>query len=305
MSNKHLNKSECLQRRLFAVSFLCGFLIAMFCLSPRADEARDIEISGESSAAPTITIDAEHGVDYKEVDRYISHMNTQKVKYAKTKDNEIILSEEPIVEIPKYLARPAVQPTFEAAPYAPITLADLGMQYSPENNVAPAERVQLADNQLRAAPTVPEFVAVPVTAIHEAPATQTQYSNIHNKLTEAISPTFMYAIRAIFAAGGLIILLMLYASSRRRDAPALYKSRYTGKLGIPTEMVGEGGLFNFDDTKSIQKIPLNATYLTMMWHLGRLSTDSHVNTYFYMAFYIPPNQQYAAELRKKQESETV
>lgn len=70
-------------------------------------------------------------------------------------------------------------------------------------------------------------------------------------------------------------------------------------------MVGEGGLFNFDETTRLTKIPLDSTYLSMMWHLGRFSTDSNVNTYFYMAFYVPSQQQYASELRKQHETETT
>lgn len=291
MNNKHF------ERRLFAISFVSGFIIALFCLSPHASENPGIEVASEN-APPTITFDVNnpsHDLNYKEVDRFLDGMNKQEVKYAAVKQNKIILSENPI-ELPRYLAKPAPRPVPQPIPYTPVTLADLGMKMTPEANITTADNFQLADNHMIAVPSVPEFIPVPFTAVNTAKP----FSLIHNQLTSASSLSFLYDLsRTIFAGSGLLILCMLLLSRLRKTIYAQEGVSFTGTLGQSTELVGSGEIFDFNRAlSSMQTMPLNSTYLNMMWHLGRLTNDNGVNTYFYMAFYIPPHQKYAAALRR-------
>ncbi len=296
MNNKHF------ERRLFAISFVSGFIIALFCMSPHASENPGIEITSASeNANPTITFDVNNpsqDLSYKEVDHFLDGMNKQQVKYAAAKPtkNQVILSENPI-EIPRFLSKPTQKPESQPIPYAPVTLADLGMQMTPEAQIASAEHFQMENNDTMTLPSEPEFIHVPITAENAARA----FSLIHNQLTSDSTLSFLYDLsRLVFACSGLIIMCMLILSRVRRTVRAHQAAKFTGMLGQSTELVGEGELFDFNDVPlSMQTLPVNSTYLNMMWHLGRFTHDNGVNTYFYMAFYIPPHQKYAAALRRK------
>lgn len=107
-------------------------------------------------------------------------------------------------------------------------------------------------------------------------------------------------LRLLSAIAGFAIITVLMMPRVPRTIKTKRSVIFTGLLDKPNTMVGTGKIFDFSPISSgNHHMRMNTTYLNMMWHLGSFSNDNTVNTYFYIAFYIPPQHQYAAPLRRK------
>jgi hypothetical protein len=102
------------------------------------------------------------------------------------------------------------------------------------------------------------------------------------------------------AALSLIAIFGLSRLRSRKTKDEVKKSVFSGQIVQATEMVGKGEVFDFNRHLSNgQVIPMNTTYLNMLWKVGKFSNEGAVDTYFYMAYYIPSMRAYAATLQNK------
>jgi hypothetical protein len=296
----------------FALSFMCGFCCALFTMS-----------SSAADSGNTITIDVNNpnsGVDYNQVDKFMNaEAPTHKINFAVKDGNEIILSEHKIVQnsqgkrimAQKITTTPTAEDNIilvEETPYAPTRLADLGYGVYPanafrENNAVKMRPHQLASRQLRTVPNVPEMYIPPVQTTLAAAAPVANRAATPASSSRLITLDELVGMVTYFWLTTLTITLTLLAAllimRSRRTAKPEYALRYAGEVGAPNEMVGKGAYFDF--TGQVMKgevMTINTNYLNMLWQVGKFSEYGAVNTYFYMAFYIPPQEYYAAQLKR-------
>lgn len=273
-----MNNQEWLRRQIFAISFAGGFCLAMYGISLKASE----------HPANTITIDVNHpqqSINYQEVDRFTAAQDVHAVKFAATDKKTLILSDKPIV-----IAKAA--PVITTKPYMPTSLADLGLRLNRNAMIVDIPGVKVAINNVARVPAIPPMIVMPRT-------TPTAHTSTFTQTMTAAQPAILSLVLWLITALSTMTVLSLLLSSRQRRG-AETRALYAGKIGEPTTMVGEGDAFDFSaDAMQNRMSPLNTSTLNMLWHLGRLSNDSAVDTYFYTAFYIPPHQQYARTLKRK------
>lgn len=281
-----MNNYEWLRRQIFAISFAGGFCLALYGISLKASE----HPANNSAAPKTITIDVNHpqqSINYQEVDQFMAAQDVNAVKFAATDNNKLILSDKPIV-----VAKAKPVPVIAPKPYMPTTLADLGLRLNRQIMIVKIPGVQVAINNVSKLPVIPPMIVIPR-------ATQIAQAGTFTQTMTAAQPAILSLVLwLITALSTVTVLSLLLASRQRRQTTS--SALYSGKIGAPTDMIGEGEIFDFSTDAMQNKImQMNTTSLNMLWHLGRFSKDSAVDTYFYMAFYIPPQQQYAGSLKRK------
>ena len=283
----------------FAISFICGCCLSLLFLS----------ISPRASAEPMLTIDVmnpQHEIDYAELDKFVDTLDKNKAKsqYSANTREIIILSDVPVKIIAKALPKP----------YYPVLLADLGIKVYPTSaarNVTVYRLMpyKLASKQIRTVQYIPPMYVPPrveqpvvvVTAM-QAPSAAVSQKQPQTFISSLNLSTFW-----LVSVPVTIILMCLLLLQRSRKTPyALKTPSYTGKLGAANEMIGSGKLFDFNgNALNCELTPINTNYLNMLWHVGKFSNEGAVNTYFYMAFYIPPQQNYAASLQKHKKAKVT
>ena len=259
-------------------------------------------------AANTITIDVNNqsgSVNYAEVDKFIEAQDKKSTKFVVMNGDQLVFSDKPIA-----VAVAAKAKVLQRI-YKPAQLADLGLKLhsgdlSSNEPIIKMANYRLASTEIKQLPRIPEFVITPmapVTFLAEG-GLGSAWSIIINQpklnmLETDVVATFIWVIASIMVlmSGGLLAL----SRSRRLEVQGKQVS-YSGKLGAPNEMIGKGKLFDFNgNVLSGEVMPINTMYLNILWNVGKFSQDGAVNTYFYMAFYIPPQHNYAATLVKKVE----
>lgn len=268
---------EWLRRHIFAISLICGACFALYGISLKASE---IPVNS-SSAAKTITIDVNHpqqAIKYPAVDQYVAVQDINAVK-------TLVLSDKPILIT-------QLKPEIISKPYMPATLADLGLRLNKQLMIVKIPGVEIPINNISRLPIIPPMIIEP----HNTQITPA--STVTQTMTAA-QPAVLTLVLWLITALSTITVLSLLLSSRPRLSSASSAS-YKGKVGAPTDMIGEGEVFDFSTSAMQNKVvQMNISHLNMLWHLGRLSKNSAVDTYFYIAFYIPPHQQYAKSLKRK------
>lgn len=260
-----------------------------------------------NAAQPTITIDVKspESINYNQVDKFTRSIDKQSATHVTMDNNVLILSDKPIT-----LADRA--PT----EYKPRTLADLGIKISMNNNAAGHSVTKipdfsLASNDLRVVPTIPDMIKVQAAQVqvNSAPATLDKQvapapiatAPVSKKIItpEATKASSMYYQLSVIP-GALILFggLMMLFGMRRSVVHPDKSSVYSG-VTAENEMVGKGELFDFNGKLVKGKVtPINTTYLDLLWRVGKFSKEGSMNTYFYMVYYIPPQQAYAQQLKK-------
>src|SRR3990167_4348957 len=280
--SKRIHDYEWLRRNIMAISFTCGFLVALYGISLKASE----HPANDYRHPATITINGnnqQQSVNYNEVDKFISAQDVKAIKTVAKNNNKIILSEKPIIIIKAY---------------APTSFADLGLRFNRNRVLVKFPNFEIAINNVRRLPTIPPFTASSPKSIVAVAPKSIESAIITQELSAAqpaIYSTVLWLVTAISTFG---ILSMLLVSSRRNNTRRHYLS-YVGKLGRATDMIGSGDMFDFSmRARSLKTTSVNASYVNLLWQLGRFSKCNTVDTYFYNGFYIPNQQGYAQALRK-------
>lgn len=252
-------------------------------------------------------------VDYGQVDKFIESQNKKQVKYFAKEGNDIVLSENPI-------------PETKLSGYRPANLADLGLKILAANQVLNSSVVKLADYRpassgLYRLPSIPDFVVEEPAQLQAAPAISSSSPAVTSSPIAKSAPAkFMQASPAVhmtlavdamtiflWSAVGLFALILaslVLRAQSRRSSVAVKTSSYSGVLTDPTDLIGKGELFDFtNDLVNNKLMTINTNYLNMLWKVGKFSNEGAVNTYFYMAYYIPSQQAYAATLQKNRQTE--
>lgn len=159
------------------------------------------------------------------------------------------------------------------------------------------EKVNKFINTLSKIPElIPAKTPAPVNTAHKSqPASDV---NIH-VINTAETVNMIKLISLLFAAAGLMIASVLMLIIFSRYSKSTHHSEiYSGAMNFENGMTGRGMAFNFNDLR-LTKGPMHTSYMDMIWTLGRLSKNNSVNTYFYMAYFIPSYKNYARILRRK------
>jgi hypothetical protein len=240
----------------------------------------------------------------EDLDKFINVQDSRQVQYVSVEKeaHTIIFSDSPIYHI--YLAA---------------ALPDLGYAFSPDNLMVPTAGVSLAGDAINAVPVIPDFVIEPVVEPVVAAAPAPYYTPSHDEIYDqarhdisfmasAMKNLYQQTEREIVAT--VVPFVVLTAAIAAAAAAGIYartrlrkrrkQASYKGLLGTSNEMVGQGSLFEFG-VNSANKgllLPENTSYLNLIWSVKKSSTDG-AHTYFYMTFYVLPQQGYAASLQKR------
>jgi hypothetical protein len=249
-------------------------------------------------------------VDYGQVDKFIAAQDKQHPQYFAKEGNDIILSEKPIPV------------TKLASGYKPGILADLGLKVLAANQVLNSSVVKLsnyrlASNGLYRMPRIPDFVVEEPAQLQAAPSSPVVAStpiatSAPAKLMQVSPATQMKVVVDgmtifVWSAIGLFALLLsslILRAQSRRSSTVVKASSYSGPLTDPTDLIGKGELFDFtNDLVNNKAMTINTNYLNMLWKVGKFSKDGAVNTYFYMAYYVPSQHAYASTLQNNKLNE--
>ncbi|HTM64374.1 MAG TPA: hypothetical protein VL360_07730 [Gammaproteobacteria bacterium] len=273
------------KRYSFAFAITCSTLIALYSNSSLAQKQTEMK-----STPPTVTIDvlnSKGSVDYEEVSRFLAEQNKKQVKYAKADKNTIILSEKPIIQ------------TDTQTIYSPSKLHDLGFEMSKNLSLSKINSYHLSAN-LNNVMKIPKFAASKRTVAINT-ANQNKLNNkIHSHASNTPQPVniiVFISLILVISVLSLASVLMLSLISRRSELKRK-STIYSGVIDNETEMIGKGNLFDFD-RENPNKMPMHITYMDMIWQLGRFSHNNSIDTYFYMATFIPSYKNYARILRRK------
>lgn len=274
------------------------------------------------TAANTITIDVTNpnaSVDYNEVNKFNEAQDTKNMKHVAMDGSTLIISDKPIT-----------LPDKNKSLYKPRTLSDLGYRVLASDSqatIAKAAPYMLANRNLIKTPSVPYFEVTPqVTSVSVSAPAAVQIAAAAQPGVSTSSKPFMSAastpaiaikattpvqlqatgqsssmmISLVLAGLALLAMLGLTRLRSRKSSNDIKQTTYTGQLTDATEMIGKGDVFDFNrHLNNGQVIPMNTTYLNMLWKVGKFSNEGAVDTYFYMAYYIPSLHAYAATLQNK------
>lgn len=249
-------------------------------------------------STPTITIDVNNpngSVDYAEVDKFEKAQSGKQVKFASVENGELILSDKPIVK-----PKPQVRHM-----YAPVNLADLGWKirtgYSIFNrNIVKVPAYRIANYELRKLPFIPEMPKMTYEpGLTALPAST--WTVLINQSEVLQSPTAIVdASLWLLSAISILLIGGMFVRSRTRRFKET-EIIYTGEIGAANEMIGKGELFDFRENAVQGKTTqVNTTLLNVLGNIGKFSQNGSIDTYFYMAYYIPSNKEYATVLHRKQ-----
>jgi hypothetical protein len=279
-----------------------------------------VMLSGIAYAANnTVDIfDKNNPVDYQKLNSFTEQQDGTKTTYVAKQGGDLIISDKPIPVRPAINTAQQIIKTAQAAitpNYAPSTFADLGMQMDSRfnSNVMKASSMSLASNELYELPVIPTY-----TPAENVVTVVTQNGPVHYTSRAPEEPTYLSPSQAVDVIKGASILFLLsmlgatlfiWRNVFKHAQPIdvndySNESSYVGAVGEPTEMVGKGDIFNFNLRPENRLVmPLNTNNLNILCNMGKFSQDGAVNTYFYIAYYIPSQHAYAAVLQKKKVDE--
>jgi hypothetical protein len=288
-------------RNLFVMSIILGITVVLY---PYASHANTI----------TIDVNSANPINYNEVDKFNAAQDKQ-AKFAEVdinNPNQLIFSAKPIIQTPKSVA------------YTPKKLADLGWKINSTmtdtyGSVVKATPHSIVSGGLMRMPSLAQLnlptntvqtsaAQAPVTTVTAATPTAvatppTRVNNIYSANLPLQSVSQLPDAWTIGAGLTLLLLLGLLINEKRQTRHKSLALTYKGQMGAANEMIGKGKLFDFNtQAQSCEMLTVNTAYLNMLWQVGKFSRDGAINTYFYMAYFIPSQQAYAAELRRKRQT---
>lgn len=275
--------------------FNCIALVAGLCiaLSP---------IHAFADTQPTQSTDAQIDIgangdliDGNQLDQFVAAQESHAVKFVEIdEENNIVTSDKPIMHV-----------------YMASRLSDLGYAIQAEyagtkEFVTKTSRFTLTDAHLAETPAIPEFVMSPNVEYQPAVTTYAEAAKAQTVAAKpAIKPTIKpqhrmsaQALALAIALAAAYVLLLL----AMRPAKQARRIDYKGTLGAANDLVGHGAIFDFTGNNAHHVVfPSNLSYLHLMWNIKRVKDDRNegVHTYFYMTFYIPPQQGFASSMQKR------
>lgn len=110
-----------------------------------------------------------------------------------------------------------------------------------------------------------------------------------------------YAMLPVLLVSSITLMMLgMMTLVALRRAVVVKQASYRGTMGAANEMVGDGSLFDFNEVKfNYPLVPANTSYLKLMWSVRKVTTDDGVHTYFYMTFFVPPQQGFADSMQKR------
>ncbi len=312
----------------FILNFAMGFCLSIFAGALSA-----------AAAPNTITIDVTNpnqSVNYNEIDQFFDAQdsamkNNAKVQHLAMDGKSLILSDKPIILADsnkvqykpqslsdlgiKFQAGMQAATIVKAAPYMLANKNLMAVPAVPEFNVeqqrmellssvltqfetmvsSTVSSVQQQGNNAPASPSTKVFMtaaATPEIALKSQLPAQPAALAVHEQPASIMT--------SIGLAGLALLAIFGLSRLRSRKTNEVRQSTFSGQIVQPTDMVGKGEVFDFNRHLSNgQVIPMNTTYLNMLWKVGKFSNEGAVDTYFYMAYYIPSMRAYAATLQNK------
>jgi hypothetical protein len=288
-------------RNLFVMSIILGLAVVLY---PFASHASTI----------TIDVNSADPINYNEINKFNAAQDKQ-AKFAEVdinNTNQLILSGKPITQTPKSVA------------YTPKKLADLGWKINSTmtdtyGSVVKAKSHRIASSSLMRTPSLASLnlptntvqasaAQAPVTTVTAAAPTAgvtppTRVNNIYSANLPLQSVSMLPDAWTVGAGLTLLLLVGLLVNEKRQTRHKSLALAYKGQMGAANQMIGKGKLFDFNaQAQDCEMLTVNTTYLNMLWQVGKFSKDGAINTYFYMAYFIPSQQAYAAELRRKRQT---
>ncbi len=291
---------------LLLLGILCGLAFSLQSLPSHA-------------AAPgNVTLEVNNGqinIDYSQVDKFNAAQDGKQVKFAAVDGKELILSDKPVK------INQAYQPRY---------LTDLGVRVA-NSNIVRIPPYDLVRNDIQTLPSIPDMIvmaeAAAVSVYDEIPVV---IPGVSTDISEPATAAAPQAVRVastpastsaaipsptisanddmmfwrVFGVSALFVSLLLLLLHARKEKQAPTSNLYSG-MPDTNAMVGKGKLFDFNGNVMKGRVtPINTTFLNMLWHVGKFTKEGSMNTYFYMAFYIPPQQDYAKSLQKQDAKQT-
>ncbi len=295
--NKRSNKLHC-------IALVAGLCVA---LSP-------LQLFAANQSAQTSNAQIDIGatgdmIDTSQLDKFNAEQDAHAVKFIEVdENNNLITSDVPIRHV-----------------YMASKLTDLGYSIQANNAVtsdfiSKTSRFTLTDARLQEVPVIPEFVMSPnaeyqpaattygATASAQAMTPVAKAAHDAARVRPSATPSATVkpqhrmsaqTLEIVLALAGIYVLFLMALRTNKQSRAA---AKYQGELGAPNEMVGRGRLFDFSNKPAKQLgYPQNRSNLQMMWNIKRFTDDKQdgVHTYFYMTFYVPPQQGYASNLQKR------
>jgi hypothetical protein len=260
-----------------------------------------------ASAQPVIEFDVNNpsgSIDSAQLDNFIEASDKNPVQFFESDGTGFIASNKPI----------------EHNEYKPTYLSDLGFSIHADKAgtsqfIEKSSSFSLTRNSLKAMPEIPEMVFDHFENASPQASSNTQQVNTHpERIAAAAGIPVLYSeniyhtepvlalLMLLLGLGGLSVMILRQGAKRDAAQPVNAQIKPAAKR----VMVGAGNMFEFTNPlQNLKNMPENTSFVNLLWNSRKFTNENDkdsVHTYFYMTFYMPNQQGYAAPLQNKKAS---